>query len=109
MILLLIICGLVGGLLGWRLRHRDLSFVSPSVTILVCILLFIMGIEIGSDEAALIQLKEMGWVSLAIAVFAILGSVGTTWAFFYFSQKKRMASKEEKTAHRSEQKETDKL
>ena len=100
MILLLIICGLVGGLLGWRLRHRNLTFVSPTVTILVCLLLFIMGIEIGSDEAALAQLKEMGWVSLAIAVFAMLGSIAVTWGFFYLSEKKRREAKEKKqSAH----------
>ena len=96
MILLLITCGLVGGLLGWRLRHRNLSFISPTVTILVCLLLFIMGIEIGSDEAALAQLKEMGWVSLAIAVFAMLGSIAATWGFFYLSQKRRRETKGEK-------------
>lgn len=96
MILLLITCGLVGGLLGWRLRHRNLSFISPTVTILVCLLLFIMGIEIGSDEAALAQLKEMGWVSLAIAVFAMLGSIAATWGFFCLSQKRRRETKGEK-------------
>ncbi|MCI6279043.1 MAG: LysO family transporter [Porphyromonas sp.] len=103
MILLLIICGLVGGLLGWRLRHRNLSFISPTVTILVCLLLFIMGIEIGSDEAALAQLKEMGWVSLVIAVFAMLGSIGVTWGFFYLSRKKRQQAKEKShTAERED-------
>ena len=94
MILLLIICGIVGGLLGWRLRNRDLSFLSPTVTILVCILLFTMGIEIGTDQDALLQLKEMGWVALAVAVAAALGSIGVTWLFFYLSDKKRKAAKE---------------
>ena len=101
MILLLIICGIFGGLLGWRLRNRDLAFLSPSVTILVCILLFIMGIEIGSDRAALNQLKEMGWVSLAIALFAVLGSVAVTWGFFYISQKRRQAAKEKLSASKN--------
>lgn len=55
-----------------------------------------MGIEIGSDDAALTQLKEMGWVSLAIAFFAILGSVAVTWTFFFISQKRRQLAKEKK-------------
>ena len=98
MILLLIICGIVGGLLGWRLRNRNLSYVSPTVTILVCLLLFIMGIEIGSDETALRQLNEMGWVSFVIAVFAILGSGAVTWAFYFFFNRKRSKKRAERIA-----------
>ena len=41
---------LTGMLLGYLLRKRDLKKIHPIITLLIWLLLFILGIEVGSNE-----------------------------------------------------------
>ena len=46
---------LTGMLLGYLLRKRDLKKIHQIITLLIWLLLFILGIEVGSNEQIIIR------------------------------------------------------
>ena len=51
---------LTGILLGYLLRKRDLKKIRQLITLLVWLLLFILGIEVGSNEQIIKGLHTIG-------------------------------------------------
>lgn len=51
---------LTGMLLGYLLRKRDLKKIHPIITLLIWLLLFILGIEVGSNEQIIKGLHTIG-------------------------------------------------
>lgn len=70
-IILMMACGI---LVGRMLRKRNLSWLSPLTTVLIWALLFLLGIEVGSDEHIIHSLSRLGAEALVIALAASLGS-----------------------------------
>lgn len=70
---------ILGALLGWTLRKKNLSFISPVTMTLVCLLLFILGIQIGSNKEAIRELGTLGVPTVVITVFAMAGSILMGW------------------------------
>lgn len=70
-----IICMMSGILLGVILRNKKFRLINRLVTPFVCILLFIMGIEVGGDPELIRSLPTLGGVALIIALCVTLGSL----------------------------------
>lgn len=70
---------IVGALAGWLLRKKKLSFISPVTMILVCLLLFVLGIEIGSNKQAINELGTLGLPTVVITLAAMAGSILMGW------------------------------
>ena len=51
---------LTGMLLGYLLRKRDLKKIHQIITLLIWLLLFILGIEVGSNEQIIKGLHTIG-------------------------------------------------
>ena len=51
---------LTGMLLGYLLRKRDLKKIHQVITLLIWLLLFILGIEVGSNEQIIKGLHTIG-------------------------------------------------
>ncbi|MDO5035425.1 MAG: LysO family transporter [Porphyromonas sp.] len=79
---------LAGLLVGWLLRAHSLKPVGKVITVLVFLLLFALGLEVGSSEEVVQNLPELGGAALAIAIFAILGSVLLAWLLYRWGRKK---------------------
>lgn len=80
---------LAGFLLGLLLKGRVKLPTSAITLASICLLLFILGLEIGGNRELLANLPTMGLTALVVSVLAILGSV-----FFarLFTKKEELAS-----------------
>ena len=66
---------LTGMLLGYLLRKRDLKKIHPIITLLIWLLLFILGIEVGSNEEIIRGLHTIGYEAVVLTLGGTLGSV----------------------------------
>lgn len=70
---------LLGGAVGYALRRRPLSCLSRLVSLLVWLLLFLLGLEVGGNPHVLSSLPTLGLRALFLTLGALLGSVGGAW------------------------------
>lgn len=66
---------MVAGLVfGFALRRRRISFVPQVIILLVWVLLFLLGVEVGSNPRVVGSLGSLGVEALVLAVAGALGS-----------------------------------
>lgn len=82
----LMVCGI---LIGYLSRKRELSGISRLITSLIWILLFLLGVEVGSSQQIMDSLGTLGIEAMAITFAAILGSCICAWALWYFLYKRK--------------------
>lgn len=63
---------LTGMLLGYLLRKRNLSGIHKVITVLIWLLLFILGIEVGGNEQIIKGLHTIG-------LEAVILTIGELW------------------------------
>lgn len=73
---------LTGMLLGYLLRKRDLKKIHPIITLLIWLLLFILGIEVGSNEEIIRGLHTIGYEAVVLTLGGMTGSVIAAWALW---------------------------
>ena len=73
---------LTGMLLGYLLRKRDLKKIHQIITLLIWLLLFILGIEVGSNEQIIKGLHTIGLEAVILTLGGALGSVIAAWALW---------------------------
>ncbi len=64
----------LGGIFGFLLRKKEFRNISKIVTVLIWLLLFILGLEVGGNPQIISGLTSIGIESLIITVAAVLGS-----------------------------------
>lgn len=74
---------LTGMLLGFLLRKQQLTGIHKCITVLIWLLLFLLGIDVGSNEEIINGIHTIGLEALIITVAALLGSVICAWALWY--------------------------
>ena len=70
----LIVLILSGVLLGWLLRGHDLRWTGRATTLLVWVLLFLLGVEAGSNPRVIGGLSTLGLEAALVAVAGMVGS-----------------------------------
>ena len=73
---------LTGMLLGYLLRKRNLSGIHKVITVLIWLLLFILGIEVGGNEQIIKGLHNIGLEAVILTIGGTLGSVIAAWALW---------------------------
>ena len=73
---------LTGMLLGYLLRKRDLKKIHQIITLLIWLLLFILDIEVGSNEQIIKGLHTIGLEAVILTLGGTLGSVIAAWALW---------------------------
>lgn len=73
---------LTGMLLGYLLRKRNLSGIHKVITVLIWLLLFILGIEVGGNEQIIKGLHTIGLEAVILTIGETLGSVIAAWALW---------------------------
>ena len=73
---------LTGILLGYLFRKRDLKKIHQIITLLIWLLLFILGIEVGSNEQIIKGLHTIGLEAVILTLGGTLGSVIAAWALW---------------------------
>lgn len=74
---------LTGMLLGFLLRNKRLSWIHKIITLLIWVLLFLLGIDVGGNEAIIKGLHTLGLEALIITLAAVTGSILCAWGPWY--------------------------
>ncbi|MGI6573054.1 MAG: LysO family transporter [Fermentimonas sp.] len=65
---------LAGGVVGYLFRKKEFKHISKIITGLIWLLLFILGVEVGSNPRIVSGLTAMGVEALMITAAAVIGS-----------------------------------
>ena len=72
----IVIATMSGGIIfGYLMRRHRLTHISRLTTGFIWVLLFVLGIEVGSNPNIMKSLHTLGFESLLIAVMSTMGSV----------------------------------
>lgn len=76
---------LTGISLGYLFRHKPiLQNTEKTISMTIFLLLFIMGITIGSNDELIMNLSNFGWQAAIISTSATCGSVLAAWLVMKF-------------------------
>ena len=87
---------LTGMLLGFLLRKQKLSGIHKVITVLIWLLLFLLGIDVGGNQKIINGLHTIGLEAIVITLAAVLGSVTAAWALWYVLTKEIRRDKYER-------------
>lgn len=79
---------LTGMLLGYLLRNQELKWIHKIITLLIWLLLFLLGIDVGSNESIIRGLHNIGVEAAVITIAAVAGSTLCAWGLWCFINKK---------------------
>ncbi|MDD3041122.1 LysO family transporter [Bacteroides sp.] len=74
---------LTGMLIGYLLRSKRLTWIHKIITFLIWLLLFLLGIDVGGNEAIMKGLHTLGLEALIITLAAVIGSTLLAWGLWY--------------------------
>lgn len=78
--MLVLFAVILGGIVTGRLlQSRRLAFVSRLIAVIIWALLFLLGLEVGSDSAVVGGMATLGRTAFVIFVFSVAGSIGASW------------------------------
>ena len=86
---IVIACMLAGIGLGYLLRNRKIRFIQGFIITLIWLLLFLLGLEIGSNKDLVSQFGKLGLEAFLLATGGTLGSVFFAKLLWNFIQKKQ--------------------
>lgn len=87
-----VISFMLGGVvIGALLRKRDCSWTSKAITVLIWLLLFLLGVEVGGNKKIIAALPVLGLDAFAISVASTIGSCVCAWLLWKYIQKRRKA------------------
>ncbi|WP_294080007.1 LysO family transporter [Proteiniphilum sp. UBA5384] len=64
----------LGSVFGFLLRKKEFRIISKIITLLIWLLLFILGLEVGANHQIISGLTNLGIEALFISLAAVLGS-----------------------------------
>ena len=71
--------------LGYLLRHQSLPWKNRIITLLIWLLLFLLGMEVGQNEEIIRSLPTLGIEAFLIAIACVLGSCFTAWGLWKYT------------------------
>lgn len=71
-----------GMLTGYLLRSKRLTWIHKIITLLIWLLLFLLGIDVGANEAIVRGLHTIGLEALVLTAAAVAGSVLASWGLW---------------------------
>ena len=90
--MLIIFAVILGGILTGRLLlGRRLAFVQPLITGIIWTLLFLLGVEVGSDPAVVGGLATLGVTALALFAFSVAGSILAAWGLWLWIRRRGLS------------------
>lgn len=87
-IVFIMLCG-IG--IGYLLRKRDLGQLGRIITVLIWALLFLLGIEVGSNPRIIQGIQTLGVEALLLTLAGSAGSVLLASLLWYFINKRGKA------------------
>lgn len=79
---------LSGMAVGFLLRKRRLKAVPHMVTVLIWLLLFFLGIEVGENPQVIRGITTLGMEALWLSLAGLVGTVAFSWALWRWVSRK---------------------
>lgn len=73
---------LTGMLMGWLLRKQDMGWIHRFITLLIWVLLFLLGMEVGGNEKIIRSIGTLGIEAVVMTLGGTFGSVVFAWALW---------------------------
>ncbi len=74
---------LTGMLIGYLLRSKRLLWIQKVITLLIWLLLFLLGIDVGGNGKIINSLNTIGAEAFVITLAAVAGSILAAWGLWY--------------------------
>ena len=69
---------------GYLLRNQKMSFIGRIITALIWVLLFLLGIEVGSNPSIVNGLQTLGLEAIVLTLGGSIGSAIFAWALWRY-------------------------
>lgn len=84
-IVLIMLCGIA---VGYLLRNRNTGHLSSVTTVLIWLLLFLLGIEVGGNPRIVSGIQTLGAEALLLTIGGGMGTVAFSWLLWKYICKK---------------------
>ena len=74
---------------GFLLRKRRLRVVPHAVTVLIWLLLFFLGVEVGENPQVINDISDLGLEALWLSLAGLAGTVFFSWALWKWVNTKK--------------------
>ncbi|MGL4410924.1 MAG: LysO family transporter [Bacteroidales bacterium] len=78
-----------GIIIGHLLRNYKMAWIHKCIMLLIWILLFLLGVQVGGNQEIISGLFTIGIEALTITIGAIIGSILAAWALWSYISKSR--------------------
>ena len=78
---------LSGMAVGFLMRKRRLKLVPHAVTVLIWLLLFFLGVEVGENPQVIEGITSLGLEALWLALAGLAGTILLSWALWRWTRK----------------------
>ena len=85
-IIIIMFCGIT---LGRLLRHRKMAWLGVATNVLIWVLLFLLGIEVGNDDRIIRSIASLGLEALVIALAGVAGGAVLSLLLWRYAAKNR--------------------
>lgn len=84
-IVAIMLCGIA---VGYLLRNWDTRFISHVITALIWLLLFLLGIEVGSNPRIVMGMQTLGIEALLLTIGGAVGTTLCAWLLWIYVSRK---------------------
>ena len=84
-IVAIMLCGIA---VGYLLRNWDTRFISHIITVLIWLLLFLLGIEVGSNPRIVGGMQTLGIEALLLTIGGAVGTTLCAWLLWIYVSRK---------------------
>ena len=84
-IVTIMLCGIA---VGYLLRNWDTRFISHVITALIWLLLFLLGIEVGSNPRIVMGMQTLGIEALLLTIGGAVGTTLCAWLLWIYVSRK---------------------
>ena len=81
----LMLCGIA---VGYMLRNKNTHIVSRIITVLIWLLLFLLGIEVGSNPRIVMGMQTLGIEALLLTIGGAVGTTLCAWLLWIYVLRK---------------------
>ena len=82
---MIMLCGIA---VGYMLRNKNTRIVSRIITVLIWLLLFLLGIEVGSNPRIVMGMQTLGIEALLLTIGGSIGTILFSWLLWKYVSRK---------------------
>ena len=84
-VVMIMVCGIA---MGYLLRNKNTRIVSRIITALIWLLLFLLGIEVGSNPRIVMGMQTLGIEALLLTIGGAVGTIIFSWLLWKYVSRK---------------------